>query len=500
MIKPWASPSGSPVIPVSTPLQDALAAASPRLSPPPTPLASRLVHGGLAGLWLLLLGRAFVFHGLFAWAIGMVYVGYDTALLIFVFWQTLDLAKPRPASRPGLAPVSLGVIVAAHNEAAVLPGTLDALFGQTVPPDLIVVADDGSTDGTADLLTRAFGLARPEIGTLSAVSPSHPTLCWLRLPHGGKPAALNGAIARIDTAMVLTVDADTLLDRSALAAMREAFSADPHLVAATGILTPVCGPRLGGRVFQWFQTYEYIRNFLSRYAWMRMDSLLLISGAFAGFRTAAVREVGGFDPACLVEDYELIHRLRRFSVRHGRGWTTAVVGGSRALTEAPSTPGAFLRQRRRWFGGFLQTQYWYRDMVGNGAYGRLGRLMLPVKAADTLQPFYGLTAFALLVFYGVTGRFSLVGLVAGVMGFKLLIDLGFLLWSIHLYRRWTRSDASLGAGLLAALVEPFSFQLLRHLGAALGWVVFLTGRRGWGTRKRLGLVTPRADVPETLPG
>ena len=74
-----------------------------------------------------------------------------------------------------------------------------------------------------------------------------------------------------------------------------------------------------------------------------------------------------------------------------------------------------------------------------------------------------------------------------------------LVVSVHVTGVADTAEAA-SAGRLAALVEPFSFQLLRHLGAALGWVVFLTGRRGWGTRKRLGLVTPRADAPETLPG
>ena len=219
----------------------------------------------------------------------------------------------------------------------------------------------------------------------------------------------------MSTDIVLTVDADTLLECDAIAAMRQAFAADPCLVAATGVLVPSCGPSASGRFFEWFQTYEYIRNFLSRYAWSRLDSLLLISGAFAGFRRTALLEVGGFDPDCLVEDYELIHRLLRFSALRDLGWHSAVLGRARAGTDAPGTPGAFLRQRRRWFGGFLQTQFWYRDMVGNPRYGWLGLAMLPVKAADTLQPIYGLTAFFLLIFFLLTGRFAVVLPAAGVM-------------------------------------------------------------------------------------
>ena len=480
--------------PIPTPLslQAALKAASPRLNPGPTPWPALLIHGGITLLWLLLFARAFVLHGLFAWSIGLAYVGYDTVLLAFVFVQTLPLARSRPRAPVEPVdgpPVTLGVLVAAHDEAAVLPVTLKALFEQTEAPDLVVVADDGSTDDTAALLAREFGLEPPELGRLSAPSPACPSLRWLRLPQGGKPAALNQAILLADTELVLTVDADTLLEPDAIAAMRRAFAADPRLVAATGILAPVCAPTAAGRLYQWFQTYEYIRNFLSRYAWMRMDSLLLISGAFAAFRRGPVLAVGGFDPVCLVEDYELIHRLRRWSTTHGLGWTTAVVGGSRAVTDAPSSTTAFLRQRRRWFGGFLQTQLWYRDMVGNGAYGRLGLLMLPVKAADTMQPLYGLTAVALLLGSLAEGRFAVVNPVAGVIGLKIVVDFGFHLWSIHLYRRWVSpaTAPSFASGFLASLAEPFSFQILRHLGAALGWVVFLTGRKSWGVQTRAGL-------------
>jgi len=425
-----------------------------------------------------------------AWSTGVVYVGYDTLLLGFVFWQTLPLLRrPLPATNQAGERTTLGAIVAAHNEAAILPATLAALLAQTDPPDAILIADDGSFDATPDMLA-AFGLSQPPMGALSAESPSHPGLRWLRLPHRGKARALNDAIGAIETDVFLTVDADTLLHGEAIATMRRAFAADPALVAATGVLTPACATTLSGRVFQWFQTYEYIRNFLSRYAWARLDSLLLISGAFAGFRRSAVLAVGGFDPDCLVEDYELIHRLLRHGTLRNLGWRSTVLGRARATTDAPGNAGAFLRQRRRWFGGFLQTQLWYRDMVGNPRYGFLGTAMLPVKAADTLQPIYGLTAFGLLIYFLVTGQFAVVLPAAGIMLGKLGIDLAFHLYSVLLYRRWTGDGRTnnLGLAFLAALAEPFSFQLFRHAGAALGWVVFLTGQRNWGTKSRFGAV------------
>ena len=460
-------------------------AISPRFAPPPTPLRSRLIHGGALLLWVLLFARAFGGGGLFAWSAGLAYIGYDTVLLAFVFWQTLPLLRPATASSDRSLPDAT-IVVAAHNEAAVLPATLAALLAQTDPAVTILIADDGSNDGTAALLTGRYGLTTPPLGELSGPAASHPSLRWLRLPHGGKAQALNLACLASTTELVLTVDADTWLEPEALGAMRHAFAAEPALVAATGVLTPACLPSVSGRLLQWFQTYEYVRNFLSRYAWMQVDGLLLISGAFGCYRREALLTVGGFDPDCLVEDYELTHRLRDYATRHGYTWRTSVVGGAHARTDAPATPGAFLRQRRRWFGGFLQTQVWYRHMVGNPAYGRLGTMMLPVKAIDTLQPLYGLTGAVLLLAYIAAGRFAIVAPVVGVIGAKIALDLAFYLWSLHLYRRWLghSSGLYLVPAILAALIEPFSFQLLRHAGAALGWVSFLTGIRSWGSRPR----------------
>ena len=480
----------------ASPLDAARALASPDLPPGATPLRSLLVHGCVLLVWGLLFYMAFASSGgVLAWSVGVAYVSYDTVLLAFVAWCTWGLrgaaagptAPPPPAAdapRPSVA-----VLIAARNEAAGLPLTLAALLEQTDPPEQIVVVDDGSTDGTAALLEQDYGVAPPPLGGCSAPGGPQSRLRWLRLPHGGKAVALNTALPLVEADIVLTVDGDTLLEPEAIAAVRGAFMADPALAIATGVIQPVCAPTLRGRVFQWFQTYEYVRNFLSRYAWMQLDSLLLVSGAFGAYRREAVLAVGGFDPDCLVEDYELTHRMRRHALRQGLHWHVAVLGNARARTDAPGTLVAFLRQRMRWFGGFLQTQYRYREMVGNPRYGPIGTRMLPVKAVDTLQPLFGLTAFGLLVWDVAAGKLSLLAAAGSVIGIKLAIDLGFHLWSIHLYRRWAGGEAriSFGQGLLAALAEPFSFQLLRHTGAALGWLAFLTGRWHWAPQHRTGL-------------
>ena len=168
--------------------------------------------------------------------------------------------------------------------------------------------------------------------------------------------------------------------------------------------------------------------------------------------------------------------------------TTACRGGSRfsaapaRVTDAPANLGAFLRQRRRWFAGFLQTQYWNRDMIGAPRFGALGLAMMPVKAIDTLQPIYGLAGTALLAMFLIRGQFGALLPASALMLCKIALDLANIAYSIAVYRRWTGNarGLSLWRAFACLMLEPFSFQILRHLGAAWGWLSLATGGVIWG--------------------
>ncbi|OQW55213.1 MAG: hypothetical protein A4S14_13275 [Proteobacteria bacterium SG_bin9] len=459
---------------------------SSSILPPETgwELAGRLLRGNLlfvlvVSAWLASLVGAASLSGLVVWAAGLLYVSYDTSLLLYVAWQTRGLrfaGGHQAAMATAAQRVTVGVIVAARNEREILPSCIRALQAQTDPPDLIFIADDGSTDDSLALLRREFALVTGPDGIERAGR-----LAVLAKPHSGKARSMNEALPRMTTEVVVTIDADTVLAPDAIAALRRDFSANPKLVAGCGVLRPRCAPGVSGRLFEWFQTFEYLRAFISREAWVRSDALLLVSGAFAGYRREPLLAVGGFDPLSRVEDYELIHRLHRHSYRHGLDWQVRVFSEAHAETDAPATLRQFLRQRSRWFGGFLETIFENRDMVGSPRYGKVGVLMLPVKVLDTMQPVFGVTAFALLCWYAISGQ-PVIWQILATIATKLGIDLVYHAWSVHLYHRWLGQRVSLktwGLALAAALAEPFSFQLLRHAGATLGWISFLRRRNDW---------------------
>jgi len=447
-----------------------------------------------AGSVVLLLWTVYAFFALtgpLAWSCGLVYLAYDTVLLVFMVLaarRALRAATP-DGGAPASARPRVSVLVPTRDERAILPSCLEALLAGPDGPDEIIVIDDGSTDGTAEWLCRTFSIAPGSANP--GVSATRPTLKLWRKPHSGKARSLNEVWPAATGEIVLTIDADTVIGPGAVAAVRQRFARDSGLVAACGILVPLCRPGPLSAYFQFYQTYEYLRSFLWRLSWTVVRSLVLVSGAFGAYRKSALAAVGGFDPASRVEDYELIYRMHRHSGDLGLGWGIGVIPGARAVTDAPPGVGNFLHQRGRWFAGYLATMFDSADMVGNPRYGPMGRLLLPVKTFDMILPLYAVLAQFSLVALLVLGRID-DPVIISVLAGKLLFDLVLQVEVMRLYARWLNRPLDAGwlaASLLATLTEPLLFHPLRSLGAFKGWGELLRREITWQPQRGGELVS-----------
>lgn len=118
----------------------------------------------------------------------------------------------------------LAIVVATRNREPRLRRLLASFFAMTGVDRLapvLVIADDGSTDGTAALVT--------------ATTRTRPTVRHLAVPSGGKCRALNAAIQRTSADLYAFVDDDVELDRDWLVAV-DAFFARTTVAAAQGTI------------------------------------------------------------------------------------------------------------------------------------------------------------------------------------------------------------------------------------------------------------------------
>ncbi len=136
-------------------------------------------------------------------AIGAVFVllYQGVALLLGAQMPKLD---PAPADGLPVGGTTVGVVIAARNEAEDLPGTLDALLAQEYPALDIVVVDGRSTDGTRAVIeARAPRVRRVEEPPLPAGWMGKNWACW------------NGASA-VRGDWLLFLDADVRLSPAAI--------------------------------------------------------------------------------------------------------------------------------------------------------------------------------------------------------------------------------------------------------------------------------------------
>ncbi len=249
---------------------------------------------------------------------------------------------------------AVSVIIPAFNGGVGLAPTIASLHRQTLKPLEIIVVDDGSTDDTRAIAQRARAQG------LIDVVICHGTRC-------GRSAAINEAARFAGGDLLLTVDADTVFEPTALAQLAEAFR-DPCVAGASGNIA-VCNDQ---ELF-WaaLQNVEYLMSISAGRSFLDVvDAIACLSGANSMYRRDIFLQQGGLDvgPG---EDLEITLRLRRL------GYAVRFVPDAWAETAVPVSGVSLLRQRARWDRDALRIRFIM--------YGEL-RLSHPFEhLSDTLQ-------------------------------------------------------------------------------------------------------------------
>lgn len=216
--------------------------------------------------------------------------GLNTAVNLLTWHRPTLKTNPRAEG----SPVRVSVLIPARNESKRLPAVLDALAKQELPQLEIVVYDDQSTDGTADLLAE--------------YATRMPQLRWIRgdtLPEGwvGKPHACHRLAQEARGELFFFLDADVHLEAGALAALRSFFEEKQ-----ADVLSLVPRQELGSfaeRLVVPLLLVTYVSWFpLRLVSWGRDPRLVAANGQMLLVRRESYERWGGFAAvkSALVDD------------------------------------------------------------------------------------------------------------------------------------------------------------------------------------------------------
>jgi poly-beta-1,6-N-acetyl-D-glucosamine synthase len=347
------------------------------------------------------------------------------------------------------------LLVAAYNEQESIAETLDYALRADYPGHFeIVVADDGSTDRTREIVAK--------------YAARDPRVRLLPVDHGGKANALNTALETVSAPLTATFDADTLLMPYSLKrAVARLLVSPPDTVAVAGaVLVRNSRENLLTRAQEW----DYFLGIASvKRGQALLQGTLVAQGAFSVYDTTALRLVGGW-PNRIGEDIVLTWRM--------------LLGGGRsvfeptavAFTDAPSRWRAFARQRRRWARGMIEG---LRDH-GVGLVKQLNFYSHSV-AGNFLFPFLDATftlAFIPGVVLAATGNFAIVGPMT-VMVLPLNAVLGSVMF-FHQRRVFETVNLRVRKNRRGMLFYFFCYQFLMSPISLAGYLLeTVRARRAW---------------------
>jgi cellulose synthase/poly-beta-1,6-N-acetylglucosamine synthase-like glycosyltransferase/peptidoglycan/xylan/chitin deacetylase (PgdA/CDA1 family) len=393
-----------------------------------------------------------------AWVLNAVLVPVGVLVLLRAFvllaFARRHAGRSREESSSGTFQPSASIIVPAYNEEAGIAAAVRSLAGSRYPEFEVIVIDDGSTDGTAEIVA---GLDEPGVRLL-------------RQANAGKPAALNAGLAAARHDIVVMVDGDTVFEADTLRHM-VAPLADPEVGAVSG--NTKVGNR-SGLIGKW-QHVEYVTGFnLDRRMYDLLRCMPTVPGAGGAFRRDALDAVGGVSADTLAEDTDLTMAVNR------AGWRVVYEERARSWTEAPADLGGLWRQRYRWCYGTMQSMWKHRRAVRDGSpLGRYGlpylllfQVLLPALApAVDVFAVYGLLFLDPVPVLAYWVVFNLVQFGVGVYAFRL-------------------DDEPLGP-LWVVPLQQFVYRQLMYLVLIQSLFSAVVGARlGWQKVRRTGLHLP----------
>jgi poly-beta-1,6-N-acetyl-D-glucosamine synthase len=408
----------------------------------------------------------------------------------------------------------LSLIAPAYNESFTIEENVKSLLSLNYNNYQVIVVNDGSKDDSMAILIKTYDLVIADLkvyhqietkkikATYVSNNAAYKKLIVVDKENGGKADALNVGLNIAQNPYVVCIDVDCILDKDALLKLAKPFleSHGKRIIATGGVVRianqciikdgRLVEVNIPDRMLPRIQVLEYLRAFLlGRMAWVRLDGLLLISGAFGAFDKEIAILSGGYNTKTVGEDMELVVRMRRYMIENKLPYSVSYIPDPLCWTEAPENFKIFKKQRSRWMRGTIETLNYHKKMFLNPKYKVLGMLSFPYWTLfEFLAPaieFIGIITTIIFIFLGLLNWYFFLLMILFVYFFAVMFSVIALYSEERTYHKYAKQKDFFKL-LVAAFIEPLYFHPLAVYAALIGYKEKIMGTNSWGEMTRKG--------------
>tara|TARA_Y100000310_G_scaffold205303_1_gene205659 strand:- start:422 stop:1669 length:1248 start_codon:yes stop_codon:yes gene_type:complete len=248
----------------------------------------------------------------------------------------------------------VSVIIPCYNEEESVTATLKSITSSNYPKGKleIIFVNDASIDKSLEI-ARNFKSKIVKIFDRKKNS-------------GSKAAASNYGFSKATGEIVVSMDADTIVDSESLIRMVRFFK-NKKVMAVTPamILMDVKG------ILARIQHVEYLMGLFLRKAFASVNAIYITPGAFTAYRKSFMDKHGVYEEGNITEDLEMALRIQ------SKGYVIENCPEAPAYTVPMYNFKDLLIQRRRWYFGLIMNLLKYKKVISI-KYGDLGAFVIPV--------------------------------------------------------------------------------------------------------------------------
>lgn len=392
--------------------------------------------------------------------------------------------------------IPLTVVMPVYNEQDKILNSVYGVLQSNYKNVHIIIALDGSTDNTLNILFNEFDLYEvpPVIKQVIETQPIRNVYKSKKVknltviykehsPTNSGSDSINCGLNALTTPIFLTVDADTILEPNALTSMLFRFLSDKHTLLVAGCCYVLNENKVEhGRMLSRnvprkltpaFQALEYLRSFTYGRAGLKAFAGVLCSpGAFTMIETYIVKEAKGYNSKNFAYDTEITFTMHE--ITRAKKYPTKILFMPTAIswTEVPNTLKRFWKQRSLWHRGIFRAVYNYRRMFLNPRYGIVGMLTFPFYIAfDVVSPiieFMSYFLFALTLYLNLFELKPFLWLI--LLAWAFIVILSIFSFYLDLITGRKYKDFTLSRLIFLVTVEMFGFRQFRAAACTYGAV------------------------------